>query len=156
MAEDSLAVSLINTANYPDPYPDRGLHTVNVALALSKNSPKELEELATGYNHPTYFMSNYAHKGTLPMDLSFMEFVAESSVLSAVLPTETENEMHIRFYEMGGKVDNVVLKFKDTPQNAWYVDLNGKEIESDIQIEGKEVSVSVKPYTIGEVKVRLE
>ena len=154
--EDSLAVSLISSANYPDPYPDRGLHTINIALAISKNSPKELEEIATGYNHPTYFLSNNAHKGTLPMDLSFVEFVAESSVLSAVLPTETEKEMHIRFYEMGGKADNVVLKFKGTPQNAWYVDLNGEEIQSDIQIEGKEVSVSVKPYTVGEVKVRLE
>ena len=159
VTEDTLAVSLINTANYPDPYPDRGLHVVNIALAIAKNSPKELEDIASSYNHPTYFISNNSHQGVLPMDMSFIQFIAKSSVLSAVLPTaqslENAKEFHVRFYEMEGNEDKVVLKFKETPIKAWCVDLSGKEIESDIQIEGLEVSVSVKPYTIGEVKVVL-
>ena len=49
---------------------------------------KELEETATYYNHAPYFLSNNSHKGTLPVDMSFMDFVAESSVLSAVLPAQ--------------------------------------------------------------------
>ena len=160
VTEDTLAVSLINTANYPDPYPDRGLHVVNIALAIAKNSPKQLEELANSYNHPTYFLSNNSHQGVLPMDMSFIQFIAQSSVLSAVLPVEKSSEhrkeFHVRFYEMEGKEDKVILKFKETPTKAWCVDLNGNEIESDIQINGMEVSVSVESYTIGEVKVVFE
>ena len=160
MTEDTLAVSLINTANYPDPYPDRGLHVVNIALAIAKNCPKQLEDIANIYTHPTYFLSNNSHRGVLPMDMSFMEFIAKSSVLSSVLPVEKscENtkEFHVRFYEMEGKKDKVILKFKETPIKVWCVDLNGKEMESDIQIEGMEVCVSVQPYTIREVKVVFE
>ena len=54
---------------------------------------------------------------------------------------------------MEGKADKVVLKLRETPIKAWCVDLSGNKIESDIQIDGMEVSVSVRPYTIGEVKV---
>ncbi len=158
--EDTLAVSLINTANYPDPYPDRGLHVVNVALAIGSDSPKELEETATYYNHPTYFMSNNSHKGTLPVDMSFMDFVAESSVLSAVLPAEKSSakkqEMNVRFYEIAGKEDKVTLKFTKEVEKAVSVDLLGKEIASDMEMNGKEVSVVVKPHCLGEVKVTLK
>ncbi len=155
--KDSLAVSLINTANYPDPYPDRGLHVINIALAISADSPKELEETANYYNHSMYFLSDNAHKGTLPLDMSFMEFESKTSVLSAVLPVEAIAEgtktMHMRFYEMSGKEDTITLKFQKMPLEAVRVDLNGRKVESDIQINAKEVTVLVKPYSIGEVQV---
>ncbi len=157
--KDALALSLINTANYPDPYPERGLHVINVALAISTDSPKELEETANYYNHPMYFLSNNSHEGILPVDMSFMEFGAKSSVLSAVLPDRADNEgleeIHVRFYEIEGTEDKIVLKFQKMPVEAVSVDLNGREVESDIQIDGHEVSVSVKAYSLGEVKVVL-
>ena len=152
-SEDQLAISLINTSKNPDPYPDRGIHYINLSLVIGKDCPKALEDTATTFNHPTYFMSNNAHKGTLPTTMSFLELDAQTTVLSALLPTEDVNVVNARFYETAGKDDKVTLKFGKTPTAAVSVDLNGREVESDVAVNGNEVSVSVKANCIGEVKV---
>ena len=152
-SEDSLAVSLINTANYPDPYPDRGQHVINIALAICEDCPKKLEDTATIFTHPQYFLSNNSHKGILPVQMSFLELEAQTVVLSAILPTEDPNVIHVRFYETCGRDDHVVLKFSKEVSNAVSVDLSGAETENAINVRGKEVHVPVKANHLGEVKV---
>ena len=85
--------------------------------------------------------------------MSFLELDAQTTVLSALLPTEDVNVVNARFYETAGKDDKVTLKFGKTPTAAVSVDLNGREVESDVAVNGNEVSVSVKANCIGEVKV---
>ena len=151
--EDHCAVSLINTSTNPDPYPDRGQHVINIALAISQDDAKLLEDTASSFNHCAYFMSTNAHGGTLPTDMSFLEFSAESSVASAVLPTTQPGTIHVRFYEICGRDDTVVLKLAKAPVRAVSVDLSGNELPSDIIISGNEVRVSIKANCIGEVKL---
>ena len=88
------------------------------------------------------------------MGMSFLEFKAESSVVSSVLPTEKAGTIRVRFYETCGKDDTVTLTLAKAPVNAVSVDLAGKEIPSDITVCGKEVRVSVKPHCIGEVELK--
>ena len=151
--EDHCAVSLINTSTNPDPYPDRGQHVINIALAISQDDAKLLEDTASSFNHCAYFMSTNAHGGTLPTDMSFLEFSAESCVASAVLPTTQPGTIHVRFYEICGRDDTVVLKLAKAPVRAVSVDLSGNELPSDIIISGNEVRVSIKANCIGEVKL---
>ena len=151
--EDHCAVSLINTSTNPDPYPDRGQHVINIALAISQDDAKLLEDTASSFNHCAYFMSTNAHGGTLPTDMSFLEFSAESSVASAVLPTTQPGTIHVRFYEICGRDDTVVLKLAKAPVRAVSVDLSGNELPSDIIISGNEVRVSIKANCIGEIKL---
>ena len=151
--EDHCAVSLINTSTNPDPYPDRGQHVINIALAISQDDAKLLEDTASSFNHCAYFMSTNAHGGTLPTDMSFLEFSAESCVASAVLPTTQPGTIHVRFYEICGRDDTVVLKLAKAPVRAVSVDLSGNELPSDIIISGNEVRVSIKANCIGEIKL---
>jgi len=151
--EDSLAVSLINTANYPDPYPDRGQHVINIALAITDACPKMLEDTAGIFTHPPYFLSNNSHKGTLPAQMSFLELEAETTVLSAVLPTEDSNVIHVRFYETCGCDDRVVLKFSKALSNVVSVDLSGAEAAPEAAIIDNEVHVPIEANHLGEVKV---
>lgn len=151
--EDSLAVSLINTSWNPDPFPDRGLHIVNMALAISREDPKLLEDTAASFNHPTYFLSNSAHKGSLPMEHSYLELEAGSTVLSAVLPTEEANVLHVRFYEAAGREDKAVFRFAQAPVSAVSVNLNGSELISDVQIRGSEVTVTAKAFSLGQLRI---
>ena len=117
---ENLAVSLINTSNNPDPFPDRGLHTVNIAIAIGRDDAKALEDTATALNHPTYFMSNNSHTGTLPMEQSFLDFQAASTVLTAIVPEESCTT--IRFCEYAGHDDPVTLKFHKVPTSVTSVD----------------------------------
>ena len=152
--EDHFGVSIINTSTNPDPYPDRGQHIVNMALAISRDNAMVLDNTAREFNHCTQAISNNSHPGTLPMGLSFLEFQAESSVLSAVLPTEASNAIHVRFYETCGKDDTVVLKLAKAPVCATSVDLFGKELEPCVTLCGNEVRIPVKAHAIGQVELK--
>lgn len=148
-----MSVSLINTSNYPDPFPDRGLHTVNIAIAIGRDDPSELEDTASYFNHPAYFLSNNSHPGELPIEQSFLELEADSTVLSAVLPTEDPNVIHVRFCEMSGREDAVRLHLSRTPATAVTVDLQGREVPSDISVSGNVVSLTAKAHSLGELKI---
>ena len=152
--EDHFGVSLINTSTNPDPYPERGQHIVNLALAISQDNAKVLENTASVFNHCTQAISNNSHPGTLPLGMSFLEFEAESTVVSSVRPTEEPNTIRVRFYETCGKDDTMVLKLAKAPVSAVSVDLSGKEVPSDVTVHSKEVRVSVKSHCIGEVKLK--
>ena len=151
---DHFGVSLINTSTNPDPYPDRGQHIVNLALAISRDDARVLETTASMFNHCTHAISNNSHPGTLPMGLSFLEIQAESTVLSSVLPTEKASTIRVRFYETCGKDDTVVLKLAKAPASAVSVDLFGMEVPSDIAICGNDVRVSIKSHCIGQVELK--
>ena len=151
---DHFGVSIINTSTNPDPYPDRGQHIVNMALAISQDNAMVLENTAREFNHCTQAVSNNSHPGSLPLGLSFLDFQAESSVLSSVLPTEETGTIHVRFYETCGKDDTVVLKLAKAPVSAVSVDLFGKEQETGITVNGNEVRIPVKAHAIGEVELK--
>ena len=151
--EDALSLSLINTSSNPDPFPDRGLHTVNLALVIGRDDPKELEDTAGFLNHPAYFCSNNAHSGTLPMTDSFLELDGSSTVLSAVLPTKEADTICLRYYETAGRDDSISLHFGKTPVRAVSTDLMGCEVDSDVSIDGKTVSVTAKAHSIGQLLV---
>ena len=152
--EDTLAVSLINTSNNPDPFPDRGLHTVNLALVIGRDDPKELEDTAGSLNHPAYFCSNNSHPGILPMTDSFLGMDAASTVLSAVLPTAEPDTILVRFYENAGKDDAIALRFGKPVVSAVATDLMGHEIDSDISINGNTVTLTAKGSSIGQIEVK--
>lgn len=152
-SEDRFSVTLINTSTAPDPYPERGIHTINIALAISADCPKLLEETATQFNHTPYYLSNNAHKGSLPSEMSFLALEAKTSVLSAVLPTPESDVIHVRLYETCGKDDKVVLKLAKAPANVVSVDLSGRTVPSDAAIVGNTISASVKANTIAELQI---
>ena len=151
---DSLAVSLINTSCYPDPFPDRGLHTVNLALVIGMDDGKALAEAAAELNHPAHFLSNGSHPGALPVSHSFLGFDARSTVLTALLPTQEPGVIHVRFHETGGNEDPVTLRFADKPREAELVDLNGRPMDGDVTIDGETIRLTAKPCSIGELKIR--
>ena len=150
---DHFGVSIINTSTNPDPYPDRGQHIVNMALAISQDNAMILGNTAREFNHCTQAISNNSHPGKLPLGMSFLEFQAESSVLSAVLPTEYPGTIHVRFYETCGKDDTVVLKLANSPVSAASVDLFGKVQNTGIIVNGAEIRIPVKAHAIGEVEL---
>jgi len=153
--EDALSLSLINTSNNPDPFPDRGLHTVNIALAVEEADPMLLARTAAGYDRPVYSFSTVAHKGELPMERSFLGLEAASSAVTAVLPHE-ERGMVLRLNELAGKDDAVTLRFASPVICAIATDLMGKEVPSDIRVDGEKVSLTVKKGAIAQLEITLK
>ncbi len=151
--EEALSVSLINTSCYPDPFPDRGLQTVNIALSVGRDDARELEDTAGFYNHPAYFCSGWAHPGQLSTDGSFLELEAASTVLSAVLPTGNRDTILVRYYETAGQDDHIALHFGKTPVSVAAVDLSGCWADSNAAIVGDTVLVTAKAHSIGQLRI---
>lgn len=153
--KNSLSVTLINTSGDPDPYPDRGQHTVNIALAVTRENPAALSALADTLNQPVYFLSANSHAGTLPMEQSFLKLEGQSTVLSAVVPTQEPDVIQVRLYEVCGRDDRVTLRFHRAVLAAEPVDLNGNSVSGDAEICENAVSFGVKANTIAQLRVRL-
>lgn len=150
-----LALTLINSSTYPDPYPERGIHHITLWLGLSSMSAKEAEELATSCNHRMFYQPSNSHHGTLPMESSLLNAKAESTVISAVLPGK-DGSVLIRAYETAGKRDVVTLTFNNAVAEAKSVNLFEKEQKNKVDVNGRQVLLEVEPYSLAGVKVIFE
>ncbi len=151
--EDAISVSLINTACYPDPFPDRGLHTVNVALVIGQDDGKALLDAAAFCNHPAYFCSNYAHPGELSMEQSFLGLDSTSTVLTALVPTEKKEVITLRLCETCGRDDAITLRFSKSPVRAVCTDLTGKETGQTPIIEGCTVRITARAHSLCQLRI---
>jgi hypothetical protein len=84
---------------------------------------------------------------------SFLELDGSSTVLSAVLPTKEVDTICVRYYETAGRDDKIALHFGKTPVRAVSTDLMGHEVDSDVSIDGKTVSVTAKANAIGQLRI---
>ena len=151
--EEMLSVSLINTSCYPDPFPDRGLHTVNIALAVGSGDGRALLDTAAYFNHPAYFCSNFSHPGELPGEQSFLELESTSTVLTALVPTEQTDVATLRFCETAGQDDPVTLRFSRKPLKAESTDLTGKPAGETPVIDGSAVRFTAKAFSLTQLQI---
>ena len=150
--EDAFSVTLINTSCYPDPFPDRGMHQINIALAIGSDDAKAMTDTASHFNHPAYYLSNGSHPGTLPTEQSYLTLDAKHTVLSAVLPDG--DGLTLRLRQMGGEDEAVTLRFTKTPTAVTATDLNGREVPSDAAISGNTVTLTAKAHTLTQLSIR--
>ncbi len=154
-ADNTLALTLINSAVKPDPYPERGIHNITLWLGVCAANEKKAEELATMCNHSLFYQPSNCHTGTLPMESSLLKVEGENVVVSAVLPGE-DGSVLVRVYEAAGKDGQAVITFKQDVERAEAVNLAGEVLEGKVQIKGEQVILSVEAYSIAAVKVNLQ
>jgi len=154
-ADSSLALSLINTGCDPDPYPERGIHTITLWLGACSADAKTVETLANTCNHSLLYQPSNCHTGSLPMETSMLNVEAEGAIVSAVLPTEDSGVL-VRMYEAAGKDGQAVITFANDVTEAKVVNLSGGVMENTVTVSGNQVTVDVKAYAITAVKVKMK
>ena len=153
--DSSLALTLINTGCDPDPYPERGIHTITLWLGACSADAKAAETLANTCNHSLLYQPSNCHTGSLPMETSLLNVEAEGAIVSAVLPTE-DGGVLVRMYEAAGKNGQAVITFANEVTDAKVVNLAGKVMENTVTVNGKQVTVDVNAYVITAVKVKMK
>ena len=149
--EDILQSTLINSAGHPDPYPERGVHKINLWVAVESASPKALHDTAAEYCRPMNYLSASSHKGTLAPDGSLLGMSAQTTVLSSVGLCGS-GSLLVRVYETCGKDDTVTLKLPFEAMSAQLVDLD-ENVLSEASVSGHDVSFPVEAYCIAAVKI---
>ena len=153
-ADNTLAVSLINSAVSPDPYPERGIHNITLWVGVCAANEKKAEEMATSLNHSLFYQPSNCHEGTLPMENSLLKAESASAVVSAIIPCDDESVL-VRVYETMGFEEQVTLTFAEEVAVADAVDLSGAVLPNKVKVVGKQVLLSVEPYSLAAVKVSL-
>lgn len=148
---DVLSATLINTASFPDPYPERGIHHVKLWLHAGAGDPAALKQAAQRYTRPLAYISATAHEGPLPAAASLLAVEAEGAVVTSAGVTE-DGALLVRLYEASGKAGQASMALPFAPRRAVLVDLDERETGS-ATVEGGMVRVAIKPYQVLAVKV---
>ncbi len=152
--DGKLALTLLNSSTYPDPYPERGIHHITLWLGTCSGDAREAEQMATSCNHVLFCQPSNSHHGSLPMENSLLQARAEHTVISAVLPGR-DGSVLIRAYETAGEKETVCLEFGFDVAEARAVNLFGKEQEAEVTVSGKQVTFAAEPHALAGVEVVL-
>ncbi|MDR2657838.1 MAG: hypothetical protein LBB86_08450 [Oscillospiraceae bacterium] len=148
--DGSLAVTLINTANSPDPHPERGIHHIKLWMAASDASPKALKSEAQRLTHGLTYVSATSHGGKLPPRGEGVR--VEGQCVVASIGTTDDGALRVRLYESEGKAGEAIVTVGRGVDKASVVDLEGKTI-GEARIDGGVVKVSLEPHRLYEVRI---
>lgn len=150
LADNVLSVTLINTAGDPDPYPERGIHAIQVFVALTDGKATGLKAAARALISPMNGVPTARHTGALAPKDSLMTIDAPHCVVSCV--QAQQDALLIRLYEAEGAGDAVSVKAPFAPKQALLTRLDGTVV-GEAALEGDVATFSVAPYTLAQVKL---
>lgn len=146
-----LFVTLINTANYPDPYPERGIHDITLLIAVSDNNPVMLNNTVTAGLNPLQYITNTSHKGTLPTEDSLMKVSGETVVFTGI--AQRDGYLAIRMHETVGKECPITVILHSPADSARFTDLFGNTLDLPVKVEGCCISATLLPYMQAELRI---
>ncbi len=150
----SLILTLINAANSPDPYPERGIHTVRFAVAVADACPKALEELAFDLNRLPAAVSERPHSGDLPLAASLLELEeGGSAVISGIKAAEDGKGVIVRLYNPIGTSTTARLALMKAPRAAHTVDAMEQPAAGSAAVVGNTVTLQLGPNRLQAVRI---
>ena len=151
LAENVLSVSLINTAGFPDPYPERGIHAITLFTALTDGTPSALKRRAEALLHPMTAVPTAVHPGTLPPRGAYLGFEAEHAVLTS-LRTAEDGALALRLFDADGVGDTVAVRAPFPVRRACLTDLEGHALDA-LAVDGASATVPVEPHRLVEARL---
>ena len=146
-----LIATLINTAGGPDPYPERGIHAIELYLGVEKADEKVMKETAAALIKPMFGIPCAAHPGKLPMNGAFLDFRGDTAVLDSF--SWADGAYRARISEMCGKGCKVSLALPANITEATLTDLEGHEIGA-AEISGDCVSFEIGAYRLAQLNLK--
>ena len=146
-----LIATLINTAGGPDPYPERGIHAIELYLGVEKADEKVMKETAAALIKPMFGIPCAAHPGKLPMNGAFLDFRGDTAVLESF--SWADGAYRARISEMCGKGCKVTLALPANITEATLTDLEGHEIGA-AEISGDCVSFEIGAYRLAQLNLK--
>jgi len=151
LADGVLSVTLINTAGDPDPYPERGIHAINLYVALTDGKPAAMKTMARSLIVPMSAVPTARHEGSIGPDSSLMEVKAAHTVVSSVR-IDKDGALAIRLYEADGEDECVTIEAPFEVSRALLTNLNGETV-GEAEVKGKSVSLKACALHLVEVKL---
>ena len=152
LSRGDLFVTLINTADCPDKYPERGIQDITLFIMPSVADAKVLAEETDICVNPLQYMTNTSHGGTLPTTGSMLRTEGETVVFTGV--AQREDYLTIRMYEAQGESCPVTVVLQRDIAEAKVTDLFGNELNIFTTVKGCAVSFVLAAYSQVELRVK--
>ena len=162
--DDALSATLIRSSYDPDPYPELGIHKIQLGvLVCEAQAPiARLIQEADHCSHPLSVISGNVHPGDLPACAGFMAIESGSVALSAVkLPEDRgdANTLIVRVYETEGQETGATLRFFRPVVAARVLDVNERPLPDPAnapRVDGEQVTLAVGPNRVATLEVTLQ
>jgi alpha-mannosidase len=152
--EAELSATLINTASSPDPFPERGEHSIRLWIALPPSNPKSLIETASDLCHSLSIVAGQPDQhGVLAPTRALLKLDATSVILSSV-SLSADDTLLLRLYEVAGKRDAVSVTLPFPVSSAEFVSLDEQVSAGAITMHGTAIHFEMPPHMIRTVKLR--
>lgn len=151
MAKGNLYVTLINTSENPDPYPERGIHEITLFIIPTLGEAIVLSRETDICLNPLQYVTNTSHAGIMSVTGTLLDTKGDTVVFSGV--AWRENGLAIRMYEAEGKTCPVTITLNKPISEAYITDLFGNKQDIDVKVEGMKVSLHLPAYTQGELRI---
>jgi len=156
--DNTMRISIVRGATYPDPEADRGSHQLAYALYPHQGNWKQGLSFRRGleFNQPLRAEQALIHPGTLPASQSFLEVSPENAVVTT-LKKEIgygRTGFVLRFYEIFGQETEVKMTCPQ-PVEVWEAYLIERP-EGKISPPSRVVNFKLKPLEIKTLLLRAE
>lgn len=151
-ADGTVVSTLINSAHYPDPYPERGIHKFTLGVGVAPGCKRRLENAAVGFVRRLVWQTVDRHAGALPTAGALWQGgVKRAVVYSAAF---SEGALFLRIGTPAQKEGAAEFTFEKPVVSAAFVDLFGKPAGLPApQITGGTVKAEIPPCRIVTLKI---
>lgn len=152
LSRGDLFVTLINTADCPDIYPERGVQDITLFVMPAVADAKVLAEETEICLNPLQYMTNTVHEGKLPTTGRFLQTMGKTVVFTSV--AKRDGYLTVRMYETNGENCPVTVALNHEVTEAKVTDLFGNELGISSIVKGNEIHFTAKPFS--QVELRLK
>ncbi len=152
-AESVLQVNLLRTSSGPNHYPEMGERYVQIGLGISGYDNASLYQMADEFVTEALYITNTAHKGTLPLSEQYLKVNADVGI-ECIKIAEDDDSLVIRTFSENGEAVTAKLTFHRPIEEACLTDFNEQPI-GDVTVDGKTVIYSIGAHAVQTVKVKL-
>ena len=149
-AGNTLRITLLRSATWPDEVADKGRQQFTYALYPHAGTWKQAQTVHRGYelNDPLKAEQVFPHTGSLPAEHSFVSVDNPNVVLTAVKKAEDADALIFRMYEWAGEPTQVKLHVPPGATTATETNLMEKPEGATLTVAGDTITVPIKPYEI--------
>lgn len=148
----NLFVTLINTADCPDPYPERGIQDITLYVMPAEADAAILAKETDICMNPLQYVTNTSHTGTLPTTGSFLQVEGKTAVFTGV--AQRDGWLTVRMYEAAGHECPVAVTLQADVKEAYLTDLFGNKLDVPVAVENQKVCFKLAPYVQAELRIR--
>ncbi len=162
--KDSVSLTLIRSSQEPDKYPEYGMHDFDIGIGICADDNMQLFRNAALFTQPLKYIANTQHKGTLPINSTFLRTEGDIVISAVKLPenpsdSDAGKKIIIRLFDSTGKGTTGKLVFDRDIISADITDIMeeqpyGTDSERRLIIKGNEVKVDLRPFEVVTLKIK--